>query len=368
MRPIAINGRFLTQAVTGVQRYALEVVRSLDTLLATGKVPAPSNPVELLAPPGAKFPEHLQAIRLRTVGNGGGQVWEQLSLPFFCRDAVLFTPTGGSPLLHRRHVFTLPDAGVFATPQAYTAAYRAWYRIHHRLAVTNPDLRLVTVSHFSRGELAGTLGIDPAEIAVTLEGHEHALSPAPDATILDRLNLQAGRFLLGVGSANPNKNFPTLLKAFSLLREALPAGSKPTLVVVGGGDARIFGAEPGALTGVVRTGYLTDGELRALYEAAAAFVFPSTYEGFGLPPLEAMALGCPVICSTAASLPEVVGDAALLVDPYDAPAMARAMRILLTEDTERQDLITRGRAQAARFPWEATAIATWNLLLASARA
>ncbi|AFL90568.1 glycosyltransferase [Terriglobus roseus DSM 18391] len=366
-RRIAINGRFLTQAITGVQRYALEVVRALDKLLADGLIPTPTEPVQILAPPGTHIAEPFQTLQLRHVGHGNGQLWEQLSLPLYCRNAVLFTPAGGSPLLHRRHVFTLPDAGVFATPQAYTAAYRAWYSTHHRLAVTNPDLQLLTVSQFSRRELARTLHLDPAKIAVTLEGHEHALAPTADPTILGRLGLHPGGFLLGVGSANPNKNFQALLAAFGILRDTMPPDTAPTLVVVGGGDARIFGADAHALEGVVRAGYLTDGELRALYEAAAAFLFPSTYEGFGLPPLEAMALGCPVICSNAASLPEVVGNAALMVDPHDAPAIAAAMRTLLTDAAARHDLIGRGRAQAARFTWEATAIATWNLLLASAR-
>jgi glycosyltransferase involved in cell wall biosynthesis len=305
---------------------------------------------------------------VRSVGYGSGQVWEQLSLPFFCRNAVLFTPAGGSPLLHRRHVFTLPDAGVFATPQAYQGAYRTWYRTHHRLAVTNPDLRLLTVSEFSRGELARVLGIDPLEIAVTLEGHEHAFATAPDTSILNRLNLQPGRFLLGVGSANPNKNFRTLLSAFRLLRDSTQAEDVPTLVVVGGSDARIFGREPDSLNGIVRTGYLTDGELRSLYEAATAFVFPSTYEGFGLPPLEAMTLGCPVICSNAASLPEVVGNAALMVDPHDPAALARAMQAVLADDALRVTLIARGRARAAQFRWEDTASATWKLLMDSAHA
>jgi glycosyltransferase involved in cell wall biosynthesis len=364
VRPIAINGRFLTQAITGVQRYALEVIHALDNILTQEEIP---HQVEILAPPGTPMEQSFRSIRLRVVGWGSGQIWEQTSLPFFCRGSVLFTPTGGSPLLHRRNVFTLPDAGVFATPEAYSTAYCVWYRAHHRLAVTNPDLKLLTVSEFSRKELSYYLHLDPNSIAMIPEGHEHALRPLSDLTVLDRLGLTRGSYLLGVGSANPNKNFATLIAAFAHLRDSLPTGQDTKLVVVGGADPRIFGAEGHTLEGVLRAGYLSDEELRALYENAVAFVFPSIYEGFGLPPLEAMALGCPVICSNAASLPEVAGDAAIQVDPYDVEGIAAAMRKLVTDPAAREELIARGYRQIQHFQWHNAALATWQLLLQAAR-
>jgi glycosyltransferase involved in cell wall biosynthesis len=367
MRSIAINGRFLTQAITGVQRHAWEVMRAMDAMLIAGELEQPAAPVEILAPPGAAIPEDFNFFQVKPVGWSRGQIWEQCSLPFFCRGRVLFTPSGGSPLLHSRHVFTLPDAGIFATPAAYSARYRAWYQRHHRWAVANPKLRLITVSHFSSSELGKWLKVSPERVTVIPLGHEHALRPTADASILDRLGLTTGKYLLCVGSSNPNKNFPSLLRAYAELRARMHHDTCPPLVVVGRFDTRIFDAEAIRGEGVIQAGYLSDSELRALYEHAACFLFPSTYEGFGLPPLEAMALGCPVISSNAASLPEVCGGAALMVDPTDIEGIVHAVQRLLRSSEERNKWITKGYQQAQQFRWRATASETWRLLLNAAR-
>jgi glycosyltransferase involved in cell wall biosynthesis len=366
MRPIAINGRFLTQAITGVQRHAWEVTRAMDAMLAAGELEPPATPVEILAPPGTVVSHEFRSFRVRPVGWSHGQIWEQFSLPLFCRGRLLFTPSGGSPLLHRHHVFTLPDAGIFATPQAYSSRYRVWYQRHHRWALANTRLKLITVSEFSRGELARYLAVSSDRITVTPLGHEHALRPAADETILQRLKLTACGYLLCVSSANPNKNFAAMLKAYARLRTMME-GDTPPLVIVGRFDARIFGQESLVEEGLLQTGYLSDSELRSLYEHATCFIFPSLYEGFGLPPLEAMALGCPVISSTAASLPEVCGDAAWMVDPHDVEGLANAMESLLRSPEERNTWIAKGHLRAQQFQWRKTAADTWRVLLSAAR-
>jgi glycosyltransferase involved in cell wall biosynthesis len=367
MKPIAINGRFLTQPITGVQRHARELVFTLDAMLASGELARPDHPVELFAPPNLRETPTLRFLRLRKLGHVGGQLWEQLQLPVFCRGKLLFTPTGGAPLLHRNHVFIIPDAAVFATPDAYTSAYRTWYRWHHRRAAKLPDLTLLTVSEFSRHQLARYLNLDAARITVIPLGHEHALRSAPQPEILSKLRLTPGEYILAVGSANPNKNFRGLLQAFNILRRDHPAvATRFQLVIAGATSSRIFGPNSTQQENVLQTGYLTDGELRALYESAACFVFPSFYEGFGLPLLEAMALDCPAVASNAASLPALGGDAAIYFDPKSPRQMAEAITRVLTDAVLRDQLSQKGKNQAGKFRWRDTAQRTWAAILKAA--
>ena len=364
MKPIAINGRFLSQPLTGVQRYARELIVALDALLSSGDLDSPQQPVELLAPRGIQNVAALNAIRLRVVGHARGQLWEQLELPTFTRGKLLFTPGGGAPLLHRDHVFTIPDASVFSTPDAYTRLYGLWYRWHHRRAAGMDSLRILTVSEFSKRELSHRLRIDPARINVIPEGHEHVLAVASDPCALDKLGLRRTPYVLAVGSANPNKNFRSLIKAFQLLRAQLPRGRVDSLrlVISGRADTRIFSGDAFSGTGILHTGYISDAELRALYENATCFVFPSLYEGFGLPLLEAMALGCATACSTSASLPEVGGDAVLYFDPHSPQEMADAIASILNDAHLRESLAARGRERSRQFRWSDAARLTWAAL------
>lgn len=367
MKPIAINGRFLTQPVTGVQRHARELILALDSMLADGELPPPAQPVELLAPSSLNEAPPLRFMKLRKVGRTSGQVWEQIELPALCHGRLLFTPCGGAPLLHRRHVFVLPDAAVFASPQAYTRAYGSWYRWHHRRAARLPGLRVLTVSEFSRHELAVYLDVDPARIGVIPLGHEHVLRMEPQTEILAKLGLAPGKYVLAVGSANPNKNFRGLLQAFSLLqRDHAQAARQVRLVIAGCTDGRIFGKNSFNRNDIVRTGYISDGELRALYENAACFVFPSFYEGFGLPLLEAMALGCPALSSSAASLTALGEGAALYFDPCSPQQIANAIAQVLADSAIRRELSEQGKLRAAQFRWRDTARQTWAALLDAA--
>jgi glycosyltransferase involved in cell wall biosynthesis len=370
MKAIAVNGRYLTQPVTGVQRYACELVRAMDEMLGTGELERPDAPVEVLTPSKMTSAPQFSFMKVRPVGWGTGQLWEQLSLPLFCCSKLLFTPCGGSPLLHRDHVFTIPDAGVFATPEAYSLPYRTWYRWHHRCAVRNSRLRLLTVSSFSKQELMCRLHVPEENIQVVPLGREHVLRAVADPKILERLGVSPQSYVLCVGSSNPNKNMAALFNAFQLLRRSVSEmhPSACQLVLAGGANTRVFAGDESVHDGIVRTGYLTDGELRGLYENAACFVFPSLYEGFGLPPLEAMTLGCPVACSHAASLPEVCGDAAVFFDPALPDRIAGTLSSLLTDPELRQTLKGRGKVQAQRFCWREAARATWGALLDAARA
>ncbi|MBL0174523.1 MAG: glycosyltransferase family 4 protein [Ignavibacteria bacterium] len=257
-------------------------------------------------------------------------------------------------------VATIHDVVPLAHPELLGRSKKARFPWAFRAAVAmtlRRAARVITDSAFSRDELGRLLGADPGGIdivplASTLRPTGAAL-PARVAALLP-----AGGYFLSVGRHDPYKGLTLLLDAYALARlEAGPAF--PLLAIGGKEDARydIRGtvARLGLERAVVFTGYIARDELSALYAHARAFVMPSLYEGFGLPPLDAMAHGVPVLCSNRASLPEVTGDAALLVDPLDVRAFADALIAVAQNDTLRLSLIRNGGEQAGRFSWHRTA-------------
>jgi glycosyltransferase involved in cell wall biosynthesis len=342
--PLYLNGKFSAQPLTGVQRVAREIVRALDDL-------APAS-ASLLLPAAGRAPalRHLQASR---VGSAGLplHVWEQVALPWATRDGWLLNLAGAAPALAQRQICVIHDAAVFDHPEAYRPAFVRWYRFLFRWLARH-GAQLLTVSAFSQQRLAAALGVDASRIAVVPNGADHLDQVRPEVACLERLGLERGRFLLAVGSANPTKNLPRLVRAYA--RSGLAQGVK--LVLAGGTRPQVFAATDEAdAPGVLHVGVLGDAQLKALYGAALGLVFPSLYEGFGLPPLEAMACGCPVAAAKAASLPEVCGDAALYFDPRAEDDIADALSRLQADAPLRERLRAAGRERAAAFTWRASA-------------
>jgi glycosyltransferase involved in cell wall biosynthesis len=241
-------------------------------------------------------------------------------------------------------------------PEAYSPAFRTWYRTLLPLLGTRA-LRVVTVSKFSREELSRRAGISAEKVDVIPLGAEHILDSAADPAVLNRLPVEPGRYILAVGSQSPHKNLQAVTSAIAQL------GSEgPPLVVAGAANPRIFAGSTPNGGPIHEVGYVTDGQLRALYEHALCFVFPSWYEGFGLPPLEAMACGCPTVVSDSASLPEVCGDAALYCNARRPDELAARLRVLIREPATRQELRQRGRARARMFTWERASTRFLDLL------
>lgn len=344
MSGLVLNGRFLSQAVTGVQRFAQEVMRAADALAAEGAWPV----TRVVAPPGTALPL-CAALKTETAGRLRGQAWEQLDLPRALGGAWLLGLGNTAPLAARgRQTVVIHDAGAFDTPESYGLAFRTWYRMLHR-ALARMGARIVTVSSFSRGRLAERLGLDAARIAVMPEGAEHILRDAADASVLSRHGLAPRRYVLAVGTGAAHKNLAALGAAAAML-----AARGLVLAVAGRADPAVFRRAGGA-AGAVALGRVRDAELRALYENAAALLFPSRYEGFGLPPIEAMLCGCPVVAGRAGAVPETVGDAALLFDPDSPAKLVEGLTRLLDDPGLAAELSARGHARAARYTWRAAA-------------
>jgi glycosyltransferase involved in cell wall biosynthesis len=352
VKAIAINGRFLSQPITGVQRYARELVRALDEMLHGKEIDSNGCEVELLVPTGYGASFKTKFIQLREVGSFQGQIWEQFELPFHCKKNLLFTPCCGAPVIHKDHVITIHDAGIYATPDAYSAKYRAWYKGLYKSLLAKTR-KVITVSAFSKSQLSHWFGINPDKIAVTHLGCDHIDCSWTDRSFLNQYELQKFSYVLAVSSRNPNKNFNGILTSIQFLRN-----SNYKFVIAGGSNSRIFRNSRDLPSSVVEVGYVNDAQLRALYENAACFVFPSFYEGFGLPPLEAMSLGCPVVVSQAASLPEVCGDLAYYCDPNDPKDIAKQIEAALTESVNKLDLISHARL----FQWRNCAKQTWEII------
>lgn len=351
-----INGKFLCSPVTGVQRYALEVLGQIDGLLSE---PAYQHlQVICLVPPGSLSQPAWQRISIRQVGASPANLWEQLELPFYARDGWLFSPANTGPVFFRKQVVTFHDANVFAMPSAYSRLFRLkYYFIFNLLARVAKGI--LTDSEFSRAELAAYLGVDRQRFSVILLGGDHLLRLEGDAGVLEKHQLTSGEYLLCVASRSQHKNFELVMRVVDIL------GSQVTFAAAGGRQANIFaGSGPEPLADRLRfLGYVSDAELKALYENALGFVFPSLYEGFGLPLLEAMWCGCPVISSNAASLPEVGGQAVCYFDPHDEVSLSARLVQFLADADLRDSLKQRGFEQASGFLWETCARKTLNHIL-----
>ncbi len=195
------------------------------------------------------------------------------------------------------------------------------------------------------------MAIVPEKISVVYAGCDHICHVNPDYSVMDKLDLPGRRYILAASSINPRKNFKLIINSMNeLIDEDI------TLVIVGGVNPRVFGESRADFPENVKyAGYISDQELKALYMHALCFVYPSIYEGFGLPPLEAMACGCPVVVSNRTSLPEVCGDAAVYIDPYSVGSLLLAIKKLSYDTGFRDDMIKKGFERAKFFSWKNTA-------------
>ncbi|WP_395330833.1 glycosyltransferase family 1 protein [Novosphingobium sp. BL-8H] len=344
---VVINGRFLDKATTGVERYAREIVRAIDGLVAANDPQVRGMDFVVARPPSgaAAFTSAIAEVR---AGPSRGVVWEQTTLPRIAGRAAILNLCNMAPLLGRAQVTCVHDAHPWLMPENFSAAFRRWYDVMIPL-VLRRSARWTTVSEFSAQKLQDLNIARRPPDAITYNAADNFATIAPES--LDGLpDAVRGPFVLCLGSQSANKNIGLIAGLADELRAHGIA-----VVVAGGGISSIFGARHGYGSGVIDLGRVSDGQLKALYAQALAFVFPSFFEGFGVPAVEAMQMACPAIVSNTSALPEVVGDAAILADPTDARQWLEAILRIRDEPGLREELVRKGHERAARYSWERSA-------------
>lgn len=355
-RGVVFNGKFLSGPARGLNRVGTEMIKAIDDLLAECQPSFGGRTWEVVCRPDAADRLQLKNIQVRRLGGASWPLWEQVELPRLLQGKQLVNLCNMSPLSVKGAITFIHDAHVFIMPQSHTRGYAAWYRFALP-RVARRASRVVTVSQFSRQALIDYDVVEPERIEVIANGGEHLLRATADPGILDRLGIEPGRYVLALANTQLHKNIGVLLKAWSEQDMKLQ-----TLVLVGPHGPAAFAAAGHTIPdGVKFAGNVEDGELRALYEAATCYACPSLLEGFGLPAVEAMTLGCPVVASPRAALPEVCREAALYADPYRPEAWRQAIDECRLPD-RRCDLQARGIRQAARFSWRAAASALMRLI------
>jgi glycosyltransferase involved in cell wall biosynthesis len=336
---IVINGRFATQRITGVQRYAREIVSRWER-----------DAVEVVSPAA-------RAAGMR------GQAWEQLALPRRLRGRSLWSPCNTGPLSVRRQVVTVHDVAFCDVPHCYPGRAAAWYRWLIPRLVRRAH-RVITVSRFSKERILAHCHCRPDDVVVihgAVDQRFHEVTAETISQVRERRSLPE-RYVVAVGTLEPRKNLPRIVAAW---RRIGPLHPDVRLVLVGmtpdhctAEMDRLVGDDPS----IQRAGYVPDEDLPAVYGGAELAVYASIYEGFGLPVLEAMASGTPVVCSNNTSLPEVAGDAAILVDPFSVDDVAAGIDRGLSQPALREELREAGKRRARAFNWDRVARETWQLL------
>lgn len=365
---IGLDGQPLTKPRTGVGHYTFELARALATR-------RPEDSFELVAPdsfPASIIRETATTPNLRAVSvkaNVLTRRWSSIGLPRYIRQAAfdLFHGTNYQlPLINaKRNVLTVHDLSFLTYPETHDPrlARRARLRLPIMLRAAS---RIITPTEAIKDELTSRFNLDPLRITVTPEAPRESFFPMKreDTTdVRQRLGIE-NDFILFVGTIEPRKNLQTLVRAFEhISRET---DRRPQLVIAGGAGWVTDDFEHLLYGSVFRermrlTGYLTDEVLRALYSSCKVFVYPSLYEGFGLPPLEAMACGAPVIASRIPAHAETLKDNARLIEPTDESALANAIVELLEDERARESLVRAGLAHVAEFSWRRTAEMTWNV-------
>lgn len=300
------------------------------------------------------------------------RLWrEHVLLPLACRREgaeLLHCPKSAIPYFSPGCpvVVTLHDLIPVKHPELEKRAAQLYWRLHIRRAAEKSDF-IITISQWAKAEIMAEYGVPAEKIAIIMQSFDPSMldtrDPAEGERIRSRYGLSTG-YILYVGTIQPRKNLTTLIEAYHLLRRDMPAA--PPLVIVGRKGwlyddlfARI--GELGLTDNVLFTGFVYDEELPYLFDGAKVFVYLSLLEGFGRPPLEAMACGVPVLTSNTTAIPEVVGDAGITVPPLDRVAVADALRRLLDDHSLAADLKTRGAEQARKFSWEKAARETLDV-------
>jgi glycosyltransferase involved in cell wall biosynthesis len=333
-----VNLRTLGYGITGVQRYLLSLLPRM--------------------PPELDFvkPTHaLQGIK--------GHIWEQVFLPTQLRHRLLWSPGNTGPIAVSRQVLTVHDAASLEHPEWFERKFALWYSALLPILIRKVQA-IITVSHFSKERIVWLTHVAPERVHVISNGVEPRFRPADSKAVtrvMKHFSLKHP-YILFVGSLEPRKNLKMLLEAWNL-----GCFDGATLALVGASGHLFPRLQLESLRGVRLLGRIEDDVLPALYSGAAGFVYPSVYEGFGLPPLEAMACGCPAAVSDIPTHREVCRNAAMYFDPFIPENLSSTLeRLLRLETKSRASIVERGLHHAASYNWESAASHTWHVLQTAA--
>jgi len=334
---IYINGRFLTQNMTGVQRFAEEISLQIEYM---------RDDVILLVPDvkAIKKQSLLKRFNIEEVPGLNGHLWEQITLPLYLlrrKSPLLINLGNTAPVFYSHQVVTHHDITYLKYPKSFPFSFRLLYRIISPLMIRNSK-QVVTVSQFSRSEISSQYRCQEEKIKIIYNAVSDLFEPTKEVTS----EPDKERYLLAVSSTNYHKNFHGLIDAFS------DANLDIDLKIIGD-SADVFSTldlkrnHPR----IHFVGRVNDDELVKLYQHATAFVFPSFYEGFGIPPLEAQACGCPVISSNTASMPEVLGESVLYFNPESKREIINSLSLIVSDVELRAQLVEKGFKNKERFSW-----------------
>lgn len=358
---VSVNVRNLTGPHTGIEIYMLELLRALA---ATGQVR-----IEALswAPVGLDLPNVTETIPVPRPSWRPGTIPSALWKTWFDHYGVLRRPAGEPGRLFHgmdgflplglgrrdRAIVTMHDLGWQVHPELYSARLRMLYRALFPLVVRRAD-HFIAVSRYTADDLIRRAGVSASRIDVIHHGVDPAFAPGSEVS-----PPEAGPYLLAVGGVSPRKNTRRLIEAFTRWR-GRGEGAGYRLLITGTSLDYDFVRQGALPDGVALLGYVDKAELRRLYAGAAAFVYPGIYEGFGLPIVEAMACGAPVVTSSTGAAPEIAGGAALLVDPFDPGSIVAGIERAVRPDTA-AELRAQGLVRARAFRWADAAAATVNV-------
>ncbi len=333
-----INSRFLTQKITGSQRFAIEISMQLKRLIPDIKFVAPKNIIH------KEIAEYLET---KTFGDLKGHLWEQIELPVYLKkqgNPLLLNLVNTAPLFYKNKIVTIHDISWKHFPYAVSKKFYYYYKFLIPKIARNSK-HIFTVSKFSKDDIVKEFKLPEEKITVISGSCSEIFKP---------LQYQKENFILSVTSLQPYKNLEKLVLAFLKIKEN---HNDLKLILVGEVNNTVFGKSnlfdlTKTRDDIIFPGYMNDKDLVEHYNKALIFVFPSLFESFGIPPLEAMACGCPVVASNAASIPEVCEDAACYVDPYNIDDIANGITRVLLDGKLRQDLIQKGLKRVKMFDWE----------------
>lgn len=348
---IVLNGKFLRAPSTGVHRVAAELATALSALSKERHPGVEGMDFEIVLPKDGLARVSDIPLRHRVVDFMTGIPWEQITLPLVAGRSTVLSLCNIGPMLSRNAVTMVHDVQVHLSPGSYSIGFRWWYRLVQPVFAKRHRL-LLTVSEFSRREIV-KIGLAPADrVAVIPNGVDHVLRFDADPTSLTRLGLRPQGYVLALATTQVHKNIGVLLRAYARM-----AANDPPLVLFGSADRTAFEAAGHAVPdNVIFAGRISDGELKALMGNALCLAFPSTTEGFGLPPLEAMQLGCPAVVAPCGALPDVCGNAAVYVEPDDVTGWIGAIRQLANDADARSAFVAAGLARAQKYSWRAAAL------------